>query len=258
MNVNSELIKSYTKLSCVKSILQVPTPQNVFKKMNFNTISVNTKRLEQLEKDVFQNSAAGVWQSVGKTQLENRTTGELVDVAIKRRKVVDGSDAVAIRLMCRDKQIIDGFLSEPMNPLRSFGFEIVDMSKNKDGDELKGVAKLFDAIAVKESLNAGFNGRVQLHTGVGGARYESAEPLHWARGFKRFEYFSKCNDVQKKDYNERMQQLFEVYKKERATGKNIHQSKQVMADKPMTSVRMVLAGDVLQERIKQSSKIRYS
>lgn len=258
MNVNSELIKSYTKICRVKSILQTPSPKNVFKKMNFNTISVNTKRLERLEKDAFQKSTGDVWQDVGKVKLENRLTGELVDVTIKRRNPLSKHfEVIAIQLVHNDKPLIEACCSSPLSSQKKFGLEVLEYSKHEGGENFKGLGKTIDVIAVKESLNSGYMGKVQLGTGSA-EPFHSAEPLHWARGFKRLEYFTQNSKPEQNKYDADMKQLFNTYQKARTQGKSINQAKAVMSSTILPSEHMVLSEDLVAQYVKQSKKIRYS
>lgn len=253
---NQDSIKYFNKLSGIRTIQDISNISNANKKINFNTLSLNTKRLDELEHDVFQNSPVGEWLTVGHAKLKKRATEELVDVLISRRIVMASPKTVDLKLSHNGSVIIEGYLQESRISPLNLGFQIVRVQKHPSGDKLIGVGKLCDKLAVKEANQAGYN-KVHLKTGAAGL-YSSSEPLHWQRGFKKLEYFSHYNEAQKQEYDAQMQKLFEAYKQGRESGKNIFQSKKKMSEVPMPTVKMALPLDIIQEHIEHSKKIRYA
>lgn len=256
MLVNSETIKSFAKMSGVKSILQVPTPENALKKINFNTISINTKRLEKLEQDVFQNSKIGKLQIVGKVRLKSRISGEFVNVDVARAQLSGESNRVVLRLVHNEEDLIDVLLKEPDSSFKQYGIQINNIQKEPAGEDFIGVAKMMDVLAAKESLQTYHKGKVVLKTGTM-APFESAEPLHWNRGYKRIDYFTSFNSFKKKIYDTEMGNLFNKYKKAREDGFGIEKAKLDIASESLPSVVMSLPDEVVASNVKSAKKIRY-
>ena len=251
MKINSKL-QDYKKLLKVTNILETSSTHKA-KKASNNVFKYDIEKLKELEKDVFLNSKESVWQVVGRIKLTQRDTSETVWAQIKRMKK---REKVKLMISLDNKDLIYREMSPKglVNP--KFGLPLDIICKQPLAQNFAGLAKIMDVLAVKESLFAGFKGKMHLNTVTEGY-YQKSEPLHWARGFKRLEYFDKFSEQEKKEYDLFMGGCLERYKTARASGKTIEEAKAEMIESKIPRQIMMLPDSLIDNYKKQAESIRY-
>lgn len=266
MNFKLGIVKSYVKASRVKSLL-LTKPTNI-NKISLDTLKVDTARLQELEKDVFNNYKENERVIVGKVKIKNRNSNEFVYANIIRKVQrshitlyleYNGEDLIYSRL---DNYYLHKHKLAPVIDKKNNkrGICIQFIGKKDNGKDYAGLGKIMDALTVKESQNARLGGKIYLIS------MPNATPLHWSRGFTKFRYtknykniiFQKLNNFFQKKFNSIMQKRLNRYIDARKEGKDIRDAKISMNCSPISGGLMTLTNEALEKNIKNANKIRYS
>lgn len=233
MNVNPIKLKNYANYNGFMSILKTQPENSVG--INLANLKPN---LRELGVKMKRESKFGI--IIGTALIKNRTTNSIERVNI--RSLLDIKDDSFIVIESNGKELLNSALKSKQKSIR-----INVIEKMPKGANYSGVAKIIDRLAVITSKFNNKNGKVTLKTTCSYSLdgYSNAEPLHWARGYRR-----QTPPLNKIKYEELMKSALNNYKKARAAGKKIEEAKQSMDMAPLPSVKMELSDEKVKEYLK--------
>ena len=198
---------------------------------------------------------------IGQVKVQKRNTNEFVDVNIVKITMLD---KVALALEKDSRQLIheifsDEYFNISMKSNKKRGLYLSYILKTPHGQDYKGLAKIMDVLAVKESIERGFGGKIYLNA-VG-----NANPLHWARGFRNIRDLKKThNPLMQKikaffqaKRNAKMQKLFDKFVAAVKNGQNGLDAQEELTKHWISSEIMGLPEELLQQHIEATKEIEY-
>ena len=246
--INLKAVEQFVKTNRVKSILQIKPVE--IKKIHINELTL------QATKDIFEKKL----EDVGKIKVQIRNTGEFADVNIWRKQE-GGFIKYELKhgespIMLMDCENLHWDKMKPSDKgykkYKNKGLHIAMIFKYSAGENFKSLAKTMDILAVKESLMNGLGGSVYLSANP------NTSPLHWARGYRHEDYYTKFSLLKKYMYDKFMKNKYKKYVDSRAMGKDINTAKNEISKRPIENEVMELQKDIVNKYIRIAKSINYN